>query len=100
MMWPSAQRGQWSLATWNVNSIGARERQVLDWIELNGPDVLTEQETQCSTRRFPRAGFAALGYQVIAHGDGGSNGVAIVSKVSGDEVVHGDRMRIRCVAVP
>jgi exodeoxyribonuclease III len=72
-------RGDFSVATWNVNSILAHETQVLSWLERTRPAVLTMQETQCSNVRFPRAGFAALGYELAVHGDGGSNGVAIAS---------------------
>lgn len=68
-----------SVATWNVNSIAAHERQVLDWLEAKRPTVLALQETQCSPSRFPSTGFRKLGYEIVCVGDGGSNGVAIAS---------------------
>jgi exodeoxyribonuclease III len=67
------------VATWNVNSIAAHERQVLDWLEAKRPTVLALQETQCSSSRFPTAGFRKLGYEIASVGDGGTNGVAIAS---------------------
>ena len=69
-----------SVATWNVNSVLAHERHVLDWIEANQPGVIALQETQCSAVKFPRSGFTALGYDVVAHGRGGANGVALASR--------------------
>ncbi len=80
---------EWSLATWNVNSIAAHERQVLRWLDTHRPTVLAMQETQCNASRFPVAGFAALGYQVTAHGEGGANGVAIASSVPFHDVTIG-----------
>ena len=68
-----------SVATWNVNSIAAHERQVLDWLEVRQPTVLALQETQCSPLRFPKAGFHKLGYEIACVGDGGTSGVAIAS---------------------
>jgi exodeoxyribonuclease III len=70
-----------TVATWNVNSIAAHAHQVLAWLAAHQPSVLAMQETQCTAARFPRAEFEALGYEVTAHGDGGSNGVALASRV-------------------
>jgi exodeoxyribonuclease III len=76
---PAASLSTFSVATWNVNSIAAHERQVLDWLEAERPTVLALQETQCSPSRFPTTGFRKLGYEIVCVGDGGSNGVAIAS---------------------
>ena len=78
-----------SVATWNVNGIAAHERHVLDWIETHQPGVIALQETQCSAVKFPRRGFTALGYDVIAHGRGGSNGVALASRFGLDDATVG-----------
>jgi exodeoxyribonuclease III len=78
-----------TVATWNVNSIGAHIQQVLGWLEAHQPAVLAMQETQCTAYRFPRAGFEALGYEIAAHGDGGSNGVALASRVGLHEIEVG-----------
>ncbi len=77
------------LATWNVNSLGARLPLVLEWMEANGPDVLCLQETKLADDAFPAAAFADLGYQSAHHGDGRWNGVAIVSRVGLDDPVNG-----------
>ncbi|HET6908639.1 MAG TPA: endonuclease/exonuclease/phosphatase family protein, partial [Mycobacteriales bacterium] len=34
------------IATWNVNSIGARLPRLNEWLELAEPDVLCLQETK------------------------------------------------------
>lgn len=77
------------LATWNVNSLGARLPLVLEWIEANAPDVLCMQETKQADAAFPEGAFAELGYQSVHHGDGRWNGVAIVSRVGLDSPVQG-----------
>lgn len=69
------------LATWNVNSLGARLPRVLEWIEDKQPDVLCMQETKQTDEAFPTATFADLGYESTHHGQGRWNGVAIVSRV-------------------
>jgi exodeoxyribonuclease III len=77
------------VATWNVNSVGARLPRLLDWLEHTRPDVLCLQETKCAELAFPAADVEELGYRVAAHGDGRWNGVAILSCVGLDEVARG-----------
>jgi len=69
------------IATWNVNSVGARLPRLNEWLELAHPDVLCLQETKCTSDNFPGEGAEALGYEVAANGDGRWNGVAILSRV-------------------
>lgn len=69
------------IATWNVNSVGARLDRVTAWLQAQQPDVLALQELKCSTEAFPRAPIEALGYQVEALGDGRWNGVALLSRL-------------------
>ena len=69
------------IATWNVNSIGARLPRLLPWLEDRSPDVVALQETKCADAAFPDAELAALGYESLHVGDGRWNGVAIVSRV-------------------
>ncbi|MDT7605350.1 MAG: exodeoxyribonuclease, partial [Acidobacteriota bacterium] len=56
------------IATWNVNSIIARQPLVLKWLAEARPDVLCLQETKCTNEKFPRAEFEQLGYHIEAHG--------------------------------
>ncbi|MFD8492189.1 exodeoxyribonuclease III [Amycolatopsis sp. NPDC059657] len=77
------------IATWNVNSVGARLPRLLAWLESAAPDVLCLQELKCTTEAFPLAEVSALGYEVAAYGLGRWNGVAILSKVGVENVQRG-----------
>jgi exodeoxyribonuclease III len=68
------------IATWNVNSIGARLPRLLDWLERTAPDVAALQETKCADTAFPYEELEHLGYSAMHVGDGRWNGVAIVAK--------------------
>jgi exodeoxyribonuclease-3 len=76
------------IATWNVNSIGARLPRFVPWLEETAPDVVAVQETK--TASFPAADVEALGYEVAHSGDGRWNGVAILSRtgLSDVDTVH------------
>lgn len=69
------------LATWNVNSVRSRVDRVLAFLERTQTDVLALQETKCRDDQFPRAAFAAAGYDVAHVGYSQWNGVAILSRV-------------------
>ena len=84
------------LATWNVNSLKARLERVLAWTERQQPDILCMQETKLTDEQAPALDFRALGYELVHHGPGRWNGVAIASRVGIDEVTagHPDRRRL------
>ena len=69
------------IATWNVNSVGARLPRLLGWLEQRSPDVVALQETKCADDAFPHAELQSLGYEAMHVGDGRWNGVAILSRV-------------------
>ena len=69
------------IATWNVNSLKARGEAVERWIERAAPDILLLQETKLGDDDVPEMSFRMLGYQVLHHGEGRWNGVAIASRV-------------------
>jgi exodeoxyribonuclease III len=77
------------IATWNVNSVGARLPRLNEWLELAEPDVLCLQEIKCAADAFPGERAEELGYEVAAHGEGRWNGVAILSRVGLSEVSDG-----------
>jgi exodeoxyribonuclease-3 len=77
------------IASWNVNSVGARLPKLLDWLGTAEPDVLCVQELKCAADAFPFDEVGELGYEVAAHGTGRWNGVAVLSKVGIDDVRHG-----------
>jgi exodeoxyribonuclease-3 len=65
------------IATWNVNSLKARQESVERWLERAAPDVLLLQETKLTDEDAPVMAFAMAGYQLVHHGEGRWNGVAI-----------------------
>ena len=75
------------LATWNVNSLKVRLPHVLDWLAANQPDVLCLQETKLEDANFPHEAIAAAGYQAIYTGQKTYNGVALLARTAGEQVV-------------
>jgi exodeoxyribonuclease-3 len=65
------------IATWNVNSLPARLEKVEWWLDRAAPDVLLMQETKLSDADAPVLPFQMAGYQLVHHGEGRWNGVAI-----------------------
>ncbi len=68
------------LATWNVNSIRARQERLVAWLSAQQPDVLCLQETKVEDGSFPLEPLRALGYEAAIHGQRTYNGVAILSR--------------------
>lgn len=77
------------IATWNVNSVGARLPKLLDWLGTAEPDVLCLQELKCAEDAFPFDEVGELGYEIAAHGTGRWNGVAVLSRVGLIDVRRG-----------
>ena len=77
------------IATWNVNSLKARQPRVEEWLEYAKPDVLCMQETKFADDAFPALAFSALGYDSVHYGHNQWNGVAILSRVGVDDVTTG-----------
>jgi len=75
------------IATWNVNSLKARQEKVSWWLERARPDVLLMQETKLTDLDAPAALFGELGYHLAHHGQGQWNGVAIASRAAATDVV-------------
>ena len=76
------------IATWNVNSLKVRLPHVLQWLASHQPDALCLQETKLEDEFFPRAEIEAAGYQVLCCGQKTYNGVAILSRTTGAEVLN------------
>lgn len=74
------------LATWNINSVRLREPLVARLMTEEAPDVLCLQECKSPVEKIPLATFEALGYRyMVARGQKGYNGVAILSKIPMEE---------------
>lgn len=71
-----------TIATWNINSVRLREPIVQKLLAEEGPDILCLQECKSPVEKIPTMGFAEQGYRyMIARGQKGYNGVAILSKL-------------------
>jgi exodeoxyribonuclease-3 len=65
------------IATWNVNSLKARLEKVEWWLARAEPDLLLMQETKLTDEDAPVMAFAMAGYDLLHHGEGRWNGVAM-----------------------
>ena len=71
-----------TLATWNINSVRLREGLVARLMADHTPDILCLQECKSPVDKIPLEQFQALGYRyIVARGQKGYNGVAILSKL-------------------
>ncbi|HYH93961.1 MAG TPA: exodeoxyribonuclease III [Candidatus Saccharimonadales bacterium] len=68
------------IATWNVNSLKARQEAVDNWLQRTAPDILLMQETKLGDADAPVMTFQMAGYQLVHHGEGRWNGVAIAAR--------------------
>ncbi|MCK0168736.1 exodeoxyribonuclease III [Jannaschia sp. S6380] len=84
-----------TLATWNINSVRLREDLVLRFLREEEPDVLCLQECKSPVEKIPREQFDSLGYtHMVARGQKGYNGVAILSKLPITEVSAHDHANL------
>jgi exodeoxyribonuclease III len=105
------------IATWNINSIRARNDRVFAWLQREQPHVLCLQETKVEDEGFPLDAFRKAGYEVATHGQRSYNGVAIASRSALADVTRGfgdgdddsearvisarvDGVRVVCIYVP
>ncbi len=71
-----------TLATWNINSVRLRAGLVEKLLTEEAPDILCLQECKSPVDKIPAERFADLGYpHMVARGEKGYNGVAILSKL-------------------
>ncbi|OWJ76817.1 MULTISPECIES: exodeoxyribonuclease III [Haematobacter] len=71
-----------TIATWNINSVRLREGLVQRLLAEESPDILCLQECKSPVEKIPVEQFRALGYtHMVARGQKGYNGVAILSKL-------------------
>jgi exodeoxyribonuclease-3 len=77
------------LATWNLNSIRARQSRLYAWLDAEKPDVVCLQETKIEDEDFPRDGLRAAGYHSACFGQRSYNGVAILARAPIEDVARG-----------
>jgi exodeoxyribonuclease III len=80
------------IATWNVNGIRARQRELLEWLAREQPDVVCLQEIKASADQLTFELRDVEGYWGHWHGGKGYSGVALLVAKSfapgGPSVVH------------
>tara|TARA_A100001011_G_C14120785_1_gene761138 strand:- start:239 stop:1015 length:777 start_codon:yes stop_codon:yes gene_type:complete len=69
------------IISWNVNSVRARIKNILNYIKDSEPDILLLQEIKTQDQNFPYDDFKKLGYHSHVFGQKSYNGVAILSKI-------------------
>jgi exodeoxyribonuclease-3 len=77
------------LASWNVNSIRAREERLLAWLARREPDVVCLQELKVTDDAFPRSALERAGYRAAVLGQPTYNGVAILARDALEDVTCG-----------
>lgn len=68
------------IASFNVNGVNRRLRNLLGWLAVAAPDVVCLQELKATDRQFPRAALEAAGYGAVWRGQAAWNGVAILAR--------------------
>lgn len=68
------------IATWNVNSIRARQDRLLAWLARTRPDIVCLQEVKVADEEFPHDALNAAGYLAVVYGQRTYNGVAILAR--------------------
>lgn len=76
------------IATWNVNSLRVRLPQLLNWLQANPVDIIALQELKLTDDDFPLAEIEALGWQCLANGQKTYNGVALLARSRGTDVLR------------
>ena len=79
------------VCTWNINSVRLREDSVCRVLFEEAPEVLCLQECKSPEDKIPTEKFSELGYRyLIANGQKGYNGVAVLSKLPLREIDRKD----------
>jgi exodeoxyribonuclease III len=72
--------GRVKIATFNINNVNKRLKNLLAWLDRTRPDVVCLQELKAGQRAFPADAFRALGYEAVWQGEPSWNGVAILAR--------------------
>lgn len=80
---------RFTVATWNVNSVRAREERLVAWLAKAQPDVVCLQELKVTESDFPYDSIRDAGYHAAVYGQPTYNGVAILSRDEPTDVMTG-----------
>ncbi|HSM51523.1 MAG TPA: exodeoxyribonuclease III [Thermoanaerobaculia bacterium] len=91
------------IATWNVNSVKARQERLLALLARHRPDIVCLQELKTEAARFPSEALREAGYHAAVLGQKTYNGVAILARDEPRDVETGfgdggDESQARLVA--
>ena len=75
-----------TVVTWNINSIRSRLELLLDWLAEKQPDLVALQETKVEDVNFPIFDLQQAGYHSVFSGQKSYNGVAFLSKEVPDQI--------------
>ncbi|HVH89403.1 MAG TPA: exodeoxyribonuclease III [Terriglobales bacterium] len=68
------------VATFNINDINKRLKNLLDWLSKAEADVVCLQELKAEQNAFPADRLRAVGYEAVWRGERSWNGVAILAR--------------------
>ena len=74
------------ISSWNVNSVRARIKNIIEYLKSSNPEILMIQEIKTEEKNFPFNDFKTLGYNSYVFGQKSYNGVAFVSKNSIEKI--------------
>lgn len=77
------------IATFNINNVNKRLRNLLEWLEAAKPDVVCLQELKAAEAEFPKVEIEKAGYGAVWRGERSWNGVAILARDCEPIVTHG-----------
>jgi exodeoxyribonuclease-3 len=88
----TSEKGKdFTVVTWNINSIRSRLDLLLDWLAEKQPDLVALQETKVEDVHFPIFDLQQAGYYSVFSGQKSYNGVAFLSKEVPDQIRTGFR---------
>jgi exodeoxyribonuclease-3 len=79
------------IATFNINDVNRRLRNLLAWLAEAEPDIVCLQELKAAEDAFPEAALAEAGYRAVWRGQPSWNGVAILAR-GAEPVLTRDRL--------
>lgn len=68
------------IASWNINSIRARQQNLETWLDTDQPDIVCLQELKAQEDQVPKDVFESRGYHTAFACQKAYNGVALASK--------------------
>ena len=76
------------IATFNINNVNKRLKNLLDWLSAARPEVVCLQELKAADSEFPQDAIEKAGYGAVWRGQKSWNGVAILARDREPVVTH------------